>query len=73
MDVDAEGVALILREFVFNSTNVNDDIGCEWFYQEQPPGIFIADKNCKVSEDPKLVQLMKTADLLDGRNCKLEG
>ena len=72
MDVDAESVSEILREFVFTSTCVDDDAGCDWFYQEQPPGIFIGDKNWKVSEDPNLVQLMKTADLLDGRNSKLE-
>ena len=71
MNVDAESVADILREFVFTSTQVDDDAGCDWFYQEQPPGIFIADKNWQVSEDPKLVQLMKTADLLDGRNHRL--
>ena len=74
MVVDAENVADILRQFVFTSTQVDDDTRSyfDWFYQEQPPGIFIADKSCQVSEDPKLVQLMKTADLLDGRNHRLE-
>lgn len=73
-DVSEESLAESLRNLVWRRSGEQDDGGADTYYDVGTGIIFLGeDPTAVLSRDPKLVQFMVTADLLDGRDFTASG
>lgn len=66
--VSKEQIADALRKMVQHAYQA-EDAGCDYFYDEAESLVFIGgERDWVASRDPLHVQLLKTADMLDGHD-----
>ena len=73
VEVDEEQLGEALRHFAHVNAYSGDDAGCDWFYSEERKIIFISNPEWVVSKDEKLIQILKTADLMTGSDYSAKG
>lgn len=71
--ITASQLADAIRKYVHGQCRVEDDAGCDWYYDLDQNIIFICDRDWVATRNPHLVQLYALADKIEGHNNMSRG